>query len=235
MRTFRSRHHAGARWLLLSLVATAAFASRGPAQTAATNFTANKDLVLSTKTPLGDASVTIPSGTAVTNYEVQGGQVRIWQGPFSAVVALADVQPLAAPTPTPTPSPDATQESTPSVAPEPTAAPQNPTELSASSSSLPDWLLPAVVGALAAYALFATVALLRTRRRRAKSHSPSPSRAVKEAPVVTLPSKPKAKAAVVTDGGRAIACPLCGKTIPLEKISKGRNTCSSCQGTFVGE
>ena len=44
-----------------------------------------------------------------------------------------------------------------------------------------------------------------------------------------------AKPAVVADGGRAIVCPLCDENIPLEKTSKGRNTCPSCRGTFVGE
>ncbi len=93
--------------------------------------------------------------------------------------------------------------------------------------------MPAAFGALAAYALFATIALL--RRRRAATPATAASRNPKDAPVVALPSQTKAKPAVVAAGGRAIACPLCGKNIPLEKVSQGRNSCPSCQGTFVGE
>jgi hypothetical protein len=221
--------------LLLAITAQAL------AQSAPTNFAATKDLLLSTKTPLGDATVTIPAGTAITNYEMQGAQVKIRQGAFTAVVALADVQ--AAPTPAPaaesapTPAPEATPTPTPAPATQPsaTAAPDAaPANSANETSGLPDWLMPAAFGALAAYALFATVALLRPRGGR-KRTTIVPDRNIKDAPVVALPSPTKAKPAVVAEGGRAIACPLCGKNIPLEKISKGRNSCPSCKGAFVGE
>jgi len=220
------------------------------AQSPATNFTANKDLVLSTKTPLGDATVTIPSGTAITNYEAQGGQVKIWQGPFTAVVATNDVQaepvPTAKPDPSPAPSPEANPGIAAPTAPQPAAAGpdvsatefpsmDNAGRLPVISPALPDWLLPAAGGALVAYALFATIALLRTSRHRGETrHAPS-THAGNEAPVIALPQEIKAKPAVMADGGRAIACPLCGKEIAMEKISKGRNRCPSCQGTYVVE
>jgi hypothetical protein len=220
------------------------------AQSPATNFTASKDLVLSTKTPLGDATVTIPSGTAITNYEAQGGQVKIWQGPFTAVVATNDVQaepvPTAKPDPSPAPSPEANPGIAAPTAPQPAAAGpdvsamefpsmDNAGLLPVISPALPDWLLPGAGGALVAYALFATIALLRTSRRRGETRHASSAHTGNEAPVIALPPETKAKPAVVTHGGRAIACPLCGKEIAMEKVSKGRNRCPSCQGTYVVE
>jgi hypothetical protein len=215
----------------------AALAAHALAQTAPTNFTANKDLLLSSKTPLGEATMTMPAGTAITNYEMQGAQVKIRQGAFSAIVALADVQTAPAPAPVPETSLSPAPEATPAPAPEPaaTAAPKpSPANSAAEPSGLPDWLMPAAFGALVAYAFFATIALLRPRGGR-KSTTTVRDRNTKDAPVVALPSQSKAKPAVMAAGGRAIACPLCGKNIPLEKVSQGRNSCPSCQGTFVGE
>lgn len=207
---------------------------------------ANEAITLVTKTPLGDASVQIASGTALTNFEVQGDKVKVWQGPFGATVDLADVQPTAAqssvaPEPAATPSPISTTTpaapepspaSTPEEAkPSATASAPSPEEI-ASATALPSWVLPAVCGALAAYGAFATLALLRSRR---KSVSVPPVKVAATAPVVTLPTKAAAKPAVVADEGRSIACPICGKSIPLEKVVKGRNHCPSCEGKFVGE
>lgn len=241
MRTGQSYRFRRARCAALSPVLLATLAAHTLAQSAVTNFTASKDLLLSTKTPLGEATVTIPAGAAITNYEVQGEQVKIRQGAFTAVVALADVQtpPTPAPSPeaSPTPTPEATPASTPTPEPEPsaTAAPEpSPASSVAGLDSLPDWLVPAAFGALAAYALFATIALLRPRGRR-RSIATGRERHAKDAPVVALPSQSKAKPAVMAADGRAIACPLCGKNIPLEKVSKGRNSCPSCHGAFVGE
>jgi hypothetical protein len=240
MRKRQSYPSLRARRVALLPCLLAALAAHTLAQTVPTNFTANKDLLLSTKTPLGEAAMTMPAGTAITNYEIQGAQVKIRQGAFSAVVAMADVQTAPAPAPvaeaSPSPAPEATPASTSAPAPEPaaTAAPE-PAAASepATPNGLPDWLMPAAFGALAAYALFATIALLRGRRP--ATPAIAAHRNTKDAPVVALPSQTKAKPAVVAAGGRAIACPLCGKNIPLEKVSQGRNSCPSCQGTFVGE
>jgi hypothetical protein len=241
MRARQSYRFLRAGCAALSTCLLVALAAHTFAQSASTNFTASKDLLLSTKTPLGEAAVTIPAGTAITNYEMQGEQVKIRQGAFTAVVALADVQtaPTAAPSSEASPSltPQATPASTPTPEPEPsaTAAPApSPASSAATPNGLPDWVMPAAFGALAAYALFATIALLRPRGGR-KSTANVRDRNTKDAPVVTLPSQSKAKPAVMAAGGRAIACPLCGKNIPLEKVSKGRNSCPSCQGAFVGE
>ena len=241
MRARQSYRFLRARCATLSLCLLVALAAHALAQSAPTNFTASKDLLLSTKTPLGEATVTIPAGEAITNYEMQGEQVKIRQGAFTAVVALADVQTSSTPAPSPetspTPTPEATPASTPTPEPEPaaTAAPDpSPASSAAAPNALPDWLMPAAFGALVAYALFATIALLRPRAGR-KSTATVRDRNTKDAPVVVLPSQSKAKPAVMAAGGRAIACPLCGKNIPLEKVSKGRNSCPSCHEAFVGE
>jgi len=195
---------------------------------------ANESISLVTKTPLGDAALLIAPGTALTNFEVQGDQVKVSQGPFSAIVELAEVQPSAASAASPDPS--TTPVVSPPPSPSPTNTPEEPIapapEASPASTeagvTLPSWVLPAVCGVLAAYAAFATLALLGSRR---KSAPAARAKAAASTPVVTLTSKP----AVVADEGRAIACPHCGKNIPLEKVVKGRNRCPSCDGNFVGE
>lgn len=221
---------------VLVVTATASIAQ----QNAPTNWVASEDIVLGTKTPLGEANIAIPAGTALTNCEVQGGKARVWQGPFSATVDAGAVQPdapSATPTPDSTPSADATPDAAVTPSPAPTAeapvpeASATPSRLEDLASALPGWAVPAAGGALVAYALFATVALLRPRRPE-RTHSPETKAAE---PIIVIPPKPEAKPAVIADGGRAIACPLCGKHIPLEKLGKGRNRCPSCAGTFVGE
>jgi len=215
--------------------------------------TAQQEIVLGTLTPLGEASITIPAGTVLTNQEKQGDKLRVWQGPFSATVGMVAVQTPQAPVETQAQdsAPAANQEEAASaqatllsetVAGEtpaaPPAAPPTPlVEAESALAGLPDWAVPAAGGALLAYALFTTVALLRSRNRAETKSSPVSQEATKEpaAPVVTIAPKKNARPAVVSDGGRSIACPLCSKNIPLEKITKGRNVCPSCGGTFVGE
>lgn len=201
-----------------------------PPTPAPANFVTAEAIVLTTKTPLGDATINLPAGTTLTNFELQGDRVKIWQGPFVASIPVSDL-PKPTPQPTPTPTPAKEETPMPEAASPPPRTVSGPTN--ASALGMPPWLLPAVVGALATYALLATAALIRARRRT------SPPRTVcgpaGQPPVVTLPSKTTPSPAVVSDGGRAIACPLCGKNIPLEKVSKGRNHCPACGGKFVGE
>lgn len=212
------------------------------AQQAPTNLVANEGIALQTITPLGEAKIEITPGTVLTNFEIQGERVRIWQGPFSATVDLAGLQtpaPAPQPTATATPSPaSSTNPEQPAPSPEPTATPMpesSPAQAlppvptsETESAPWPSWVPQAAVAALALYALFSTVALLRARRPAARATPAKP-------PVVILPKTSAAKPATVSDGGRAIACPLCGKDIPREKISHGRNDCPSCSGRFVCE
>lgn len=219
IRTLRA---AAAACVIIFMLASAS----APAQQATANLVANEPILLHATTPLGEAEIAIAAGTALTNFEIQDGQVRVWQGPFTATVALADVQPPAPePTPTPTPVP----EPPPDTAPMPEAAPPLPREPSPASvfdpGSWPPWVFPAAVGALAIYALLATLALIRLR------HPPAPA----ALPSIIMPKPGTAKPAVVSDDGRAIHCPLCNAGIPVGQLAAGRNTCPSCKGDFVCE
>lgn len=239
-------------FLALAAVGSFALGETAVAQAAPENQpTAQQEIVLGTLTPLGEASITIPAGTVLTNQEQQGDKIRVWQGPFSATVSMEAVRTPQPPAETPT------QESAPADNPEESAQTASPPETAAEQTpatpppapqppvvgaepalaGLPDWAVPAAGGALLAYALFTTVALLRSRNRAENKTAPVSEGAKKEtaAPVVAIAPKKNARPAVVSDGGRSIACPLCSKNIPLEKITKGRNVCPSCGGTFVGE
>ena len=237
--------------LAIAALLLAAVCATSKAQTAQENKpTANEPIVLSTVTPLGEASITLPAGAVITNQEQQGDKIRVWQGPFSATVgmeaiqaeqppvenlpgnpAAENVQEQPAPTSAP-PETSAAPEATPDASPQASVVATGP-----AMSGMPDWVIPAAGGALLAYALFTTVALLRSRTRAKESSAPVPEAAKEKnaGPVVTIAPKKNAQPAVVSDGGRSIACPLCAKSIPLEKIKKGRNVCPSCNGTFVGE
>jgi len=238
--------------LILAILALAVGSEVSKAQTAPENRpTAQEDIILGTLTPLGEASITIPAGTVLTNQEAQGDKIRVWQGPFSATVGVEAVQ-----IPQPTaesrvqdPAPETKQEepaqktSPPDTEaeqiPAPPPAEPKPAKVDTETAiaALPEWAIPAAGGALLAYALFATVALLRSRKSAEAKTTPISDETTKEkaAPVVAIAPKKNAMPAVVSDGGRSIACPLCAKSIPLEKITKGRNVCPSCGGSFVGE
>lgn len=239
-------HLATARTGTFAFLATFAAAVAAPllahAQTAPTNLVARETILLHATTPLGEAGVEITPGTVLTNFEIQGDRVKLWRGPFTAVVDLAGVQPAlpeATPSATPELSPDTSpaptstataapeQIMTPAPGPAPEATPLSWTNLLAGLE--PPWVLPAIAGALALYALFTTVALLRARPPAARE-LPEP-----ETPVITIPRSGTAKPAVISDGGRAIACPLCGANIAREKVHPGRNNCPSCRGRFVCE
>ena len=219
-----------------------------PGKDAKPELVAPGDLSLGAKTPLGDAFVGIPAGTAITNYEIVGEEVTVRQGPFSATFELADLQPTPEPSPTPEASPIVQETNAATPLPDSpaglTTGPEQVAETTAAAAvpaeteprgvfSLPEWVLPAAGGALFAYALFATAALLRPRRRSSSVHRSSSSRPDSDVPVITIPGK--ARPASVAEGGRAIACPLCRKNIPLGKVARGRNSCPSCHGTFVCE
>lgn len=211
--------------VIISMLACAS----APAGQTPTNLVANQPILLCTTTPLGEAEIKIAAGTTLTNFEIQGDQVRVWQGPFTATVALAAVQPpepepTASPTP-PTPMP----EPTPDTVPTPEAAtpqPQEPSLAGVFDSGLwPPWVFPAAVGALAIYALLATLALIRLRHPSASAPLPS----------TIMPQPASVKPSVVSDSGHSIHCPHCGADIPIERLSAGRNTCPSCKGGFICE
>jgi hypothetical protein len=228
--------------LCLALTATALFAQPASSGSQPPTLVANKPISLATKTPLGDATVQISPGTQLTNFEIQGEQVKIWQGPFTTTVGLAEVQPPSAEVsvaPEPTMTPTTISSPTPTAAdPSPTPALEKPetsvspgtTTLVETAGGMPSWVLPAICGALAAYAIFTTLAWLGLRRTKETKTGRASA-----APVVAISPQVTAKPAVVSEEGRAIACPLCGKNIAIESVNKGRNHCPSCGGKFVGE
>ena len=212
----RLRRRDAAALVLLALACSALLA---PAQVA-TNMVANAPIALSTKTPLGTAQITLPAGAALENYEVlPDGRIRVWRGPFAAVVSPAEAAfPTPPPTPTPTPAP------TPADQPAPTPEPDALLRLqkSLADGSL-DWttLAPTAAAALLGlYALVVTVAWLRQRRRTARA--------------LAAASKP-ALPAVLNASGTAVVCPHCGKEVPMTEKRQGRYSCPACHGAFICE
>jgi hypothetical protein len=53
--------------------------------------TAAQDLVLSTKTPLGEAAIVLPAGSIITDAEEEGSAMVIRQGPFTARVSRGEI------------------------------------------------------------------------------------------------------------------------------------------------
>jgi hypothetical protein len=210
------------------------------------NLVAVDAITLSTKTPLGDASIVLPAGAPLQHFEVQGEKIKVWQGPFAALVPLGAAASQPAPTENLQPS-NPIAATTPSplqpAPPMPPAAAAMPATIGAtdptaaakallqglSIENLPTWVMPAAVGALAAYALFSTIAWMGLRRRKS-----TPAAAAAHLPVIIMPKK-SSQPAEVKDGGRSIACPLCGTGIPVGKLTGGRNACPSCRGDFVCE
>lgn len=141
----------------------------GAAQSPQTPTTA-KDVILSTKTPLGEASIVMPAGTKVDDPVGVEKEVILREGPFSAAVAREDlVFPAPSPGTTagesdggapPAPSPAATTQ--------PAVSWNDPDAVASGQRWFEDWriLVPAVAAALLGlYSIFATVALVRRAKR----------------------------------------------------------------------
>ena len=129
-----------------------------------------KDVILSTKTPLGEASIVMPAGTEVDDPIGDEKEITLREGPFSAPVAREDlVFPPTTPSATagkadanasPAPSPAATSQ--------PAVSWNDPEAVTAGPRWFEDWriLVPAVAAALLGlYSIFATVALVRRPKR----------------------------------------------------------------------
>jgi hypothetical protein len=129
-----------------------------------------KDVILSTKTPLGEASIVAPKGTEVDDPISDEKEITLREGPFSATVAREDlVFPPTTPSATagkadanasPAPSPAATSQ--------PAVSWNDPEAVTAGPRWFEDWriLVPAVAAALLGlYSIFATVALVRRPKR----------------------------------------------------------------------
>lgn len=185
-----------------------------------------EDVVLSTKTPLGEASITLPADAEVKDFVEEGDEVVVRQGPFAATIprTLLNFGAVVAATPEAPAPPVESAPAAVATTPEPVPSP-SPTETASAApwdNVLAEWqtFLPlAAAVVLGAYALFATLMLWRLRRR------------VAEKPSAPRPALP----AVVTGDGNSIACPLCSKDIAVERLKSGRNRCPVCQGFFEVE
>ncbi len=206
-----------------------------PAQNV-TNMVANSPVVLATKTPLGTAQITLPAGTVLEKHEIlPDGNIKVWQGPFMAVVppsAASFPTPPPTPTPSPTPAPEPSPEAAPALqepmpAPEasPSPVPGEPAPfawqpvLDSLGNGTFDWKAHAPAAGvvlLGLYALIVTFAWLRQRRRISRMAKPELS-------------------AVASEAGEAVACPHCGKEVPLGEPRRGRHVCPTCRGPFICE
>lgn len=208
---------------LLGVIALAVALPAGHAQEAAPA-TAAVEIILTTTTPLGEAGLRLPAGSVVTGLEEDGAMIVLRQGPFIARVPREAIVFPAEP-PAPEPSPNV-------IVAEAIVDPVEAVALAEDAPAAPaavgpwdaawagDWKAIWPAGAallLGGYSLLATVALVRLRRR--GQPVPAPAR--------------QTRPAVVTDGGRSIECPLCGKNIVVENLSGGRNTCPACHGSFI--
>jgi len=129
-----------------------------------------KDVILSTKTPLGDASIVAPKGTEVDDPIGDEKEITLREGPFSATVARED---LVFPAPSPS-EPAVKTDAGVSPAPAPAASSQpavswnDPEAVTAGPRWFEDSriLVPAIAAALLGlYSIFATVALVRRPKR----------------------------------------------------------------------
>ena len=218
-------------WISRAIVAGSltVAALTGRAETTQGPMEAAVPVVLTTRTPLGEARIDIPAGTPIETFEADGDWVRVRQGPFSGWVALKDTS--LNPTPTPTPEP----ASTPPPA-EPSPSPENVrsgvTSISASALDSPFVLPPPAVPlhwALAFLAVTSTLAWMFLRRKCALLASELKKlRAEKPPAAVTIPV-PSAKPSPL------FPCPLCRADLQVDSLTVGRNTCPACAETFICE
>lgn len=145
--------HRNALPAVISLLATLPCA----AQPAGTPTTA-KDILLTTKTPLGDAAIVRPAGSEVTEPVGSEGEIVLREGPFTARIDRADlVFPAPPAAASPAPLQDAAEESQTTVG-----------DASTTVRWQEDWRILVPAGAallLGIYSLIVTVALVRRRRR----------------------------------------------------------------------
>ena len=115
-----------------------------------------EDILLTTKTPLGEAAIIRPAGSVVTEPVGADGKIVLQEGPFTAQIDRADLVFPVPPAPSPAPG---------------TAAAESPSTTAESSKQArwqDDWRILVPTGtavALGIYSLVATVALVRRHRR----------------------------------------------------------------------
>lgn len=211
------------------LPSTAAVAVPAPAG----SVTLTESALLSTRTPVGEASIRLPAGTVTDISSVKGDWIQIRKAPFSGwirtpgttpdpgpprVASLQGeaVKPLSSPTATPTPSPEAkespekSRDPLPAWVPAAWKDPRSPLHL-----------------ILLAYAGFASILLLILLVLVIRLHGSS-KRGMHSPKVLSL-------------GGRTpplpgfVDCPLCASPLAIESLRPGGNQCPNCEGSFECE
>jgi len=198
---------------------------------------------LSTRTPLGEARIEIPAGTPMETFEAEGDWVRVRKGPFSGWVALKDTS-LNPPA---TPAPQATPQATPQIDPKPTSTPAQagPSPEKGPATAIADVPIaapaapPSSGGVLFRIVFFLALAsaiawlLLLRRKCTALASELEKLRAEKSTGPVSAPDPVKKPPAA--DPVQTIPCPLCGEILTIDSLTRGRNACPACAGTFIGE
>ena len=233
----------GSGWIGRALIAgfLATALPVGRAQTTPGSIVAGVPVTLITRTPLGEARIEIPAGTAIESYDVSGDWVRVRKGPFSGWVSFKETS--LAPQPTPEPSPELTASPSPTTPHStPQSIPDRPADAvvttGAGPPSCPSGPGYPLTGVLAVIATAASLAWLSLRRRCASLSSeleklrpaktPAP-----EAPAISTPEK--SGTTPLPDPGSPVPCPLCGVPMPADSLKFGRNSCPSCEGSFLCE
>ena len=233
----------GSGWIGRTLIAgfLAVALPTGSAQTTPASIVADVPVTLITRTPLGEARIEIPAGTAIESYDVAGDWVSVRKGPFSGWVALKETS--LTPRPTPEPSPE------PTASPSPATPPPTPQSLPARASDavVPPGAAPPscpsgpgypLTSVLAFIAVAAALAWLSLRRRCASLSSEleklrAEKTAASGAPVISPPEKSRKTS--LSDPDTPVSCPQCGIPLPADSLKFGRNSCPSCEGSFVCE
>ena len=198
---------------------------------------------LSTRTPLGEARIEIPAGTPMETFEAEGDWVRVRKGPFSGWVALKDTS-LNPPSAL---APQVTPQAAPQATPEPTSTPAqaepSPEKVRAAASADVPIAAPAASpsseGVLFRMFFFLALAftmawlLLLRRKCAALASELEKLRAEKSAVPISAPDP--AKKPPTADPVQTIPCPLCGEILTIDSLTRGRNACPACAGTFIGE
>jgi hypothetical protein len=192
--------------------------------------TVKESVLLSTKTPLGDAVVRIPAGTQVSIVETKEDWVLAKKPPFSAWIRINQTSLAPARTESPSPSPTASPVSSSTPKPAPSAIPL--ADGRDVRFRLPEWIPSSLIIPgfpwhllFLAYGGFATVLLLILLGLFLRLKGTDSGAIKLPQPVVSLEAKTPPLPGFVE-------CPLCRAPMLTESLSPGENQCPTCSGKF---
>lgn len=218
----------GVMALMLSVSIQAAPQTSDPIQEQSTqqSVTVREPVRLSTKTPLGDAIVIIPSGTPVTVGETKEDWVLVKKPPFSAWIRTIQTSLVPAATNVAVPSPSATPTPVPILSASPAGDARD------IGFRLPDWMPSFLIipgfpwhlvlmgyGGFASILVLILFILLMKLRKTARVHLKP------QQPVVSLEAKTPPLPGFVE-------CPLCRAPLLIENLTPGENQCPTCSECF---